>query len=189
MGKLSTPFFFLCGFSVFIIDMKNIVHKTIIVLFLLSMTLFLKGQEYSLGKTVYEDFGTWSLEVENNKISISAYVTQEIIKQEIEPYEIELQILQKRRKEGIDFVKTKYKYELYLQSNSIYNGDTTSTWIYSGRVFINGVEITKEQFPDGFTLLIKREPTLIYWYETTLSEKMNFYVIWENAVYENRLHD
>lgn len=156
---------------------------------LLSMALFIKGQSPISGKMIYEDFGTWSLDVNDDEISISAFVTVELSSEPIQEYELELQMQQKKRKEVIETTKTVRRYELYLKSNSILNGDTTSTWIYGGRVFINNVEVTGEQFPNGFTLLIEKEPTLVYWYETISLEKINFYVNWQNAVYENRLHN
>jgi hypothetical protein len=153
------------------------------------MALFLKGQSPISEKMIYEDFGTWSLDVNNDKVSISAFATIELLSEPIQEYELELQMQQKKRKEVIETTKTIRRYELYLKSNSVFNGDTTSTWIYGGRVFINGVEVTGEQFPNGFTILIEKEPTLVYWHETTSLEKINFYVNWQNAIYENRLHN
>lgn len=130
-------------------------------------SLLLSGQEYK--KNVYQDFGTWSVPYNNNTIGIHGYVTREIYMNE---------------KEGIKF----YRYELILVSKSKYNGYNTSTWLYGARVYINGDEITKSQFPDGFTMNVGIEPTLIYWYKSPVNVKINFYIKWEDAVYEPRIH-
>ena len=99
---------------------------------------------------------------------ITKYPTNKYEQKSLEPYQVQ-------------------RYELYLESRSEYNGKKTSTWIYNARVFINGVEMTKEQFPDGFILSIDVEPTLVYWYETPPVEELALYISWGNAVYETRI--
>jgi hypothetical protein len=156
-------------------------------IFFLLFSILLNAQ--SIGnKEIHRNYGTWSIDVENNKVSISAFVTVQENIEGIDPYTLKLEMHKKNKKEikEIEEYKTVYRYELYLKSNSIYNGDTTSTWIYGARVFINGVEVTKEKFPNGFMISIEPKPTLIYWYETKREENINFYVKWESAVYENR---
>lgn len=163
--------------------MKKIIFGLIFVLF--STTL----NAQSVGsREIYENYGTWSIDVENNEVSISAFVTIQKNIESIDPYALKLEMHTKNKREikEIEEYKTIYRYELYLKSNSTYNGDTTSTWIYGARVFINGVEVTKEKFPDGFMISIAPKPTLIYWYETKRDESVDFYVKWESAVYENR---
>lgn len=110
---------------------------------------------------------------ENNIVSLNAFVTVE---------------------EDIDYknIKTKktkcYKYNLYLKSNSKYNDELTSTWVYGGRVIVNNEEITSKQFPEGFIILVGVEPTLIYSYETDKKDNnLNLGITWDNAVYEPRI--
>lgn len=147
------------------------------------MTLFVNGQQLAPNQKLHQDFGTWMIEDgQGNKVAIQAYATVELItqyptnsyvKQSLEPYQIQ-------------------RYELYLVSKSIYLGKSTNTWIYGSRVYIdfnNGlgkIEMTAEQFPDGFILSINTEPTLVYWYEIEPVLGLGMYVSWDNAVYETR---
>ena len=89
-----------------------------------------------------------------NKISISSYVTKQ-------------KILSNETKQMVTDLP-KYRYELVLQSNSIYNGNVTKTWIYGARVFIDSLEVTREQSPDGFSAIINTEPTIIFRYDFKL---------------------
>ena len=167
-----------------IIIKRKTVLRTIVVLILLSMAFFLKGQELKPNQKIYQDFGTWSLDDGlGNKVAIQAYATVENIKQyptnsyqkqSLEPYDIQ-------------------RYELYLTSKSIYQGSLTSTWIYGARVFIDfgdgygKREMTAEQFPDGFVMSISTTPTLVYWYQIEQVEGLGMYVSWNNAAYETRI--
>lgn len=150
--------------------MKKLTTFLISILFALSVY----GQEYINGKPVYRNYGKWSIEVEGNEVGVQAYVTKERIYNEIKK-----QYIQKSEPENL------YRYELYLVSKSVYRGEITKTWLYSARVFINGVEATKEQFPEGFTVSVDIEPTMVYWYQIA-SEKIELAITWENAIYENR---
>lgn len=163
--------------------MKKIIFGLVFVLF----SFFVSAQSQST-KHMYENFGTWKLKVDQNELSISAFVTVQEKNEEMDRYELKLEMQSKNRKQQkeIEENRTTYKYEVYLKSNSIFKGDTVSTWIYGAKVFIDGFEITKEKFPEGFMMLIEKKPTLIYWYETASPEKLNFNVEWESAVYENR---
>ncbi len=82
---------------------------------------------------------------------------------------------------------------MYVVSKSVYLGNSTNTWIYGGRVYIDigdglgNREMTAEQFPDGFILSVSTEPTLVYWYEIAPVEALGIYVSWENAIYETRI--
>ena len=170
--------------------MKKIKRKsalrTIIVLILLSVGLFLNGQDLVGNQKLYQDFGTWSIDDGyGNKIAIQAYATVELIteyptvvnsyeQKSLEPHQVQ-------------------RYELYLVSKSIYRGSLTTTWIYGARVFIDfndGIgkkEMTADQFPDGFVLSISTKPTLVYWYQIEPIVGLGMYVSWNNAVYETRI--
>ena len=151
--------------------MKKFRHLFFVIL-MFSSFLTLNAQTYSKSVTV-KDFGTWGKELPSgNKITISSYVT----KQKILTYENFEEIKKTVTK------LPKYRYELILTSNSIYNGKLTKTWIYNAKVFIDSTEVTRSQFPDGFTAIIETTPTVIYWYESSL-DTINIKITWKNSIY------
>lgn len=125
---------------------------------------------------IYQDFGVWSYNIDNdNMISVKAYVTRTRI---IEYSNSEI------KKNTVPSLPL-FKYELFMVSNSIHNGEKTSTWLYETKIFIDGDEVTKDQFPNGFLVSINTEPTLIYWHESVRSD-VKFKVRWDNSVHEPR---
>jgi len=164
--------------------MKKII---LMILFIISF-IFVFSQNGDIHGFIFKDFGEWSIDVDNNKISVSAFITIEQKTKKLTFNEIELKkhFIKKRKYDTINNYNIIYIYRLYLKSNSIYNGEKTNTWIYGGRVYINGIEITKEKFPEGFLIAVKTTPTLIYKYETKSTKKINFYIKWDKAIYENR---
>lgn len=141
-------------------------------LFWLACLMLLTAQTYDKGIKV-QDFGTFDRQLTPaNKISISSYVN----KQNILSY-TNLEQKQKTLK-----VLPKYRYELVLKSNSMFNGTLTKTWIYGARVFVDNQEVTREQFPDGFTAIIGTEPTVIYFYESS-TDTINIKITWKNSIY------
>ena len=159
---------------------KRIVTRVVIILILLSTMFLLKGQAHSndVHGELYQEYGEWVLIDGANKVSIEAFSTVE-------------KTWERQSKSAFAEKKTlesKFHYDLYLTSKSIYLGDTTSTWIYGARIYIDGKEVTADQFPNGFTASIATKPTLIYWYVTNDSSPINLYIKWDNATYENRVH-
>lgn len=151
---------------------------------LLLMTLFstclVFSQEQEIQeqqKDVYSDFGTFKLSHEDNIISVSAYVTIEDIVDTIR---------HSKTKSNYIELDSLYLYDIYLVSKSVYNGDTTSTWLYGVRIFVNDKNILADQFPEGFTRSIKTTPTLIYSYRSK-EPNNKFNVTWEKSVYEPRI--
>jgi len=165
---------------------KRIVLRIIVILILLSMVLFLNGQTSAYSKTIYRDFGTFKVVSGQNVVSISAFATIEKVDpathfDEVIPNNI------KPIKEQKNVVPEKlYHYELYLVSKSIFEGDTTSTWLYRTRIFISGVDMLLHQFPDGFVASISTIPTLIYTYHS-IKPDVEFEIKWEKSVYEPRI--
>ena len=146
--------------------------KLMFIILLFFGFITLNAQTYSKSVTV-KDFGTWDKELPSgNKITISSYVTKE----KILTYENFAQIQKTVTK------LPKYRYQLMLTSNSIYNGKLTKTWIYNAKVFIDSTEVTHSQFPDGFTAIIETTPTVIYWYESSL-DTINIKITWKNSIY------
>jgi len=149
--------------------MKKLV---LVILFLFGFALALNAQSYSK-KEMVKDFGKFDHEVtSNDKIGISSYIT----KQEIIPSP------NFEQKQVAIVELPKYRYELVLQSNSIYNGKATKTWIYGARVFIDSLEVTREQSPDGFTAIINIEPTTIFRYDSSL-DTINIKITWKSSIY------
>jgi hypothetical protein len=133
-----------------------------------SSFLTLNAQTYSKSVTV-KDFGTWDKTVSPaNKISISSYVTKQKILAGISQNTVTS--------------SPKYRYELILQSNSVYDGKLTKTWIFGARVFIDGLEVTREQSPDGFVAIINTEPTIIFKYDSSL-DTINIKITWKSSRY------
>lgn len=132
----------------------------------------LSAQSYDK-KVMVEDFGKFERSVSaSNKILITSYVTKQKILSTPE--------YAQREKTVTDIPK--FRYELVLVSKSIYGGKLTKTWIYNAKVFIDSAEMTKQQFPDGFTAIIETTPTVIYWYETSL-DTINVKITWKNSIY------
>lgn len=139
-------------------------------------------------KNIYENFGTWEIVEGTNKVSICGYITHESVKKTIVEPTYTKKIPQKTA-HGVleEKKKTQHIFELYLISKSIYNSDTTSTWINGVRIYINGVEVTKDQFPEGFLLSVATKPTFVYSYKTELQDSINMSLTWERAIYEPRI--
>ena len=149
--------------------MSKTIKKWLIILMLSFFGYISLAQAQTIEKSM--DFGTWNKEISPaNKISISSYVTKQKISV---------------RGVGQNPVPTdspKYRYELILKSNSIYNGSLTKTWIYGAKVFIDDKEATASQSPEGFTAIINTEPTIIFRYDSSL-DTINIKIIWKSSQY------
>jgi hypothetical protein len=149
--------------------MKKLV---IIILLFFAFALTAKAQLYDKS-VIVEDFGKFVREVSpTDKISISSYVTKQKIL-----INVNVKQIQKKVPE-----LPKYRYELVLQSNSIYDGNLTKTWIYGAKVFIDGLEVSREQSPDGFTAIINIKPTVIFRYESSM-DSINIKITWKSSNY------
>jgi hypothetical protein len=145
--------------------MKKLVF---VILLLFGITSILNAQTYEKSMK-FKDFGSWDKVVSPaNKISISSYITK------------------RKNLTGISQSaianSPKYQYELVLQSKSVYNGNLTKTWIYGAKVFIDSLEVTHDQSPDGFTAIINTEPTIIYRYDSSL-DTINIKITWKSSQY------
>jgi hypothetical protein len=167
---------------------KKIALRIIIVLILLLITFFLCAQTSAYNKIIYRDYGTFKLVSGNNVISISAFATIEEIDSAIYVNDIQNNTLQvqKMQKNVIIEPKTLYHYELYLISKSIFERDTTSTWLYGTRIFVDGEDVLANQSPNGFVVSIKTTPTSIYTYYSGRPD-VKFEIKWEKAIYEPRI--
>jgi len=148
--------------------------RLIFIIIILFSFLTVNAQTYDK-KIVVDNLGEFTRQpslVNNNKIIVSSYVTKEKILTYVNYKQIQKTVSE----------LPKFRYELVLVSNSVYNNKITKTWLYGARIFINDAEITHQQFPNGFTALIEIKPTIIYWFETS-DTKINIKITWESSIY------
>ena len=152
--------------------------KLLIFFFFLLLSIGSFSQNSVYNKKIHKDYGTWSVRNDDNLISVSAFLI----------IEDENDVLHKNEEEKTQIIdgETKYHYELYIVSKSIYNGDTTNTWLYGVRIFVDDEDVLGDQFPDGFIISIKTEPTLIHTHHDN-TKFVEFEIKWEKAIYEPRI--
>lgn len=153
--------------------------KKLIIFFLfLLFNVSLFSQNSAYNKIIHKDYGTWSVINGEHLVSVSAFLT----------IEDETVVIHENEEEKAEIIEneTKYHYELYLVSKSIYNNDTTNTWLYGVKIFVNGEDVLVNQFPDGFIISIKTEPTLIHTHHA-FNKDVKFEVKWEKATYKPRI--
>lgn len=155
--------------KVFIIEIVSM--KKFILSILLIVPIFTYGQIYG-EKRLHKSLGEF-VRVTNdlNKIKIESHVTeQEIISHR-----------QTQQQKMISEISN-HRYEIYLTNTSILNNRPVDVLINSLKVFIDDVEVTKSQFPNGFSVVIKNEPVLIYWYETN-KQSIDVKIKWDSINY------
>ena len=97
---------------------KRIILRVVVILILLSMAMFLKGQDLVGNQKVHQDFGTWSIDDgQGNTVGIKAYCTIELIERYPNAYQ---------KQSGPELIQ---RYEMYLVSKSVYLGNSTNTWV------------------------------------------------------------
>jgi hypothetical protein len=128
------------------------------------MSFVLLGED----SEIYRHFGTANfIKGINTKVSIEAYITKTLVDDS-------------NRKSLISY---KYLYEIVLISHSVHNGSVTDSWLEGTRIILNGMETSAKTYPNGFTVLVKQTPTVIYWLEMD-SENPNISLRWNEAKYE-----
>jgi len=151
--------------------------KLLIFFFFLLLSIGSFSQNSAYNKKIHKDYGTWSVKNGEHLISVSAFLT----------IENESDVIHENKKEQTKIdSEIKYHYELYVVSKSIYNNDTTNTWLYGVRIFINGEDVLLKQFPNGFIVSIETEPTLIHTHHA-YNKDVEFEIKWEKAIYEPRI--
>jgi len=158
-------------------------------IFILALILFgggLFAQNSAYTKEIYKDYGTFKLESdEGNIVSLGAFTT---IGEEMKIVHNPIESSGKQSMKNKNLEKMpvfEYHYELYLVSKSMFEGDSTNTWVKGLRIFVDGKDILMNQFPDGMTISIGVEPTLIYTHHCD-NQFCEFEITWEAAVYEPR---
>lgn len=157
----------------------------VLALMLFSTGLFAQSSAYT--KEIYKDYGTFKIETnEGNIVSLGAFTT--ITEEENVIHEIDMNVGSKRNvRENLQTMPvTEYHYDIYLVSKSLFEGDSTNTWVKGLRIFVDGEDILGDQLPEGMTVSIGVEPTLIYTHHCE-NQFCEFEVTWEAAVYEPRI--
>lgn len=177
---------FFCFKSVFIIEMKKILFYLILLFF----TTGLNAQTENSGKRIYNDLGVIRLQKPNGIISVGGYITIEKeynydhVQNNIR--EVKQEVYNKKKYDKVLEPEIVYHYEIYFVSNSVFNGDSTSTWVNGLKIFTDGKQLLAEQFPEGFIISIKTEPTLIHVYHSK-SDSVAFNIEWDKLLYEPRI--
>lgn len=125
-----------------------------------------KSQNKRLEPFVYRDLGFYNVNYQDgSSITIHAYITKESNDTGYYPQYGNL-------------------FSLVAESGSIYRGKKTQTWLYGVHVFMNDVNITFNQYPNGFTAYVKTMPTVIYNWYTNDEQIGKYYFSWNSSAYE-----
>ena len=162
-------------------------------LILFFITIFLvaglHGQKSAYEKEVLQDYGTFRMETEDgNVISVGAFTTIEFVDPAIhndDVISVTKQTKLNKKSEAI-LELPEYHIDIYLVSKSIFEGEETSTWLDGVKIFIDGEDVRGVQFPDGFLVSVKTEPTLVHSHHTR-NRNIDIEIIWETAIYEPRI--
>lgn len=142
-----------------------------LILYFIALMSPVHGQTYGK-KTLFKSFDKWVVSSNGSELSMKSFVTvQEIITHE--NIEVKRQTLPNL---------PKYRYEIYLFSTSAHHGNPSKICVYNTKVFIDDIEVTRRQFPDGFNFLVDTKPTLIYWFETD-KELIDVKIRWNDVCF------
>ena len=149
--------------------MKKILITIFFILFENSLNIV--GQTYS-ERVIHQDLGMWMKSSGSDILRIDSYITkQKILKYDNAYF---------RRRTSATLPR--YRYELFVKSNSIKNGDSTKVWLFNTEIFINNICVTERQFPEGFNVVVDVEPTKVYWYESN-NESIHIELMWKKLKY------
>lgn len=145
-------------------------HIIIIILFSFLFQFNIEAQSLNEKKTII-NYAQWDLPLSNTiKINLVYYVLRSDI----------LTYRDYTQKQKTVSELPKYRYELFLISESLYNNKRKNTLLSKTRIYVDSIEVTYNQFPNGFPAVIKTKPTLVYWYETS-RDSINLQIKWENV--------
>lgn len=83
--------------------------------------------------------------------------------------------------------KYRYVYTLIGVSKSEHIGVRTETWLYNTRVFLNGQQVSVNQYPNGFTLYVRTTPSIVFYWYTNDEDIGEYYFSWGSSAYEPRI--
>lgn len=115
---------------------------------------------------VYRDLGTYKVNYpDGSSIGIHAYVV-------------------KSPNNSGYYAEYGNQFSLVAESTSVYRNYYTETWLYGVRVFMNNVQVTYNQYPNGIaSAYIKTTPTVIYNWYTNDNDVGNYYFSWNSSAY------
>lgn len=148
--------------NVFICTMKRYIITLLLTLLSAILCGFSTPQSY-----VYRDLGEYVYNMPNgDKIGVRAYII-------------------KTRNTNLD---NPYKniFTLVAHSTSLSRGQLTDTWLYHTRVFLNDVEVSYNQFPQGCTLFLSTSQTSVYYWFTNDEDIGKYYLTWASSAYIDR---
>lgn len=78
----------------------------------------------------------------------------------------------------------KYIFTLVAQSTSLSRGRLTDTWLYNTRIYLNDMEVSYNQFPEGFTMFLSSSShTNVYYWFTNDEHIGKYYLTWGSSAY------
>lgn len=82
--------------------------------------------------------------------------------------------------------ENRFGYTIVGISESKYNDQLTSTWLYGFWVKVNGVQITRPLYPRGKDIMVYTTPTELYYFETHEDDVL-VKVGWLESIYEPKI--
>lgn len=156
----------------------------------LIICLGILGQSEKPRQMLYSDLGVITINKEGGTVSIGGYITiqKEYLQNQIQNsiQEVKQEVYNKKKYERELEPEIWYSYDIYFVSRSIHVTDTTSTWVHGLKIFADGEQLLSNQFPDGFMISIKTQPTLVYSYQSK-SDSVSFNIEWDKLIYEPRI--
>lgn len=109
----------------------------------------------------------------------------EIIHLKVKVYKKELNSQTQRSfKSYVD--ERRFGYTIIGISESTFNDQLTSTWLFGFWVKVNGVQITQPLYPRGKEIMVYTTPTELYYFETE-EPSVLVKVGWVDSIYEPKI--
>jgi hypothetical protein len=94
-------------------------------------------------------------------------------------------IVKSRNNSGL-YTQYRNAFTLVAESVSVYKGYYRATWLYETRIFVDGVQVSIQQYPLGFTAYVKTTPTVLYYWYTNDENIGTYYFSWNNSAIETK---
>jgi hypothetical protein len=80
----------------------------------------------------------------------------------------------------------RFGYTIVGISESTFNGELTSTWLYGFWVKVNGAQVSRALYPRGKDIMVYTTPTELYYFETEETSVL-IKVGWVESIYEPKI--
>lgn len=142
--------------------------KSIFTILLFVLSSILCGFSGIQQEYIYRDLGEYVYNMPHgDRIGVKAYIV-------------------KSRNSNQMYSQYKNVFSLVAVSTSISRNYRTDTWLYNTRIYLNGSEISFNQFPYGLTVYVSTEPTSVYYWFTNDEDIGKYYLTWESSAYVPR---